>query len=179
MKMKNKHYVNHVDFEQKYFCQTCENLQVGDEAKLTYKNIRGNYFLTYKQHVWECKIPILPFFFDGIEHHFIQKTKLVQNVYHMVTMATPRSSQWRNLGDYLDILLGSCTQSVPWDHLWRHQRSIVTSSTGHKQRHWVEMWGSSFYRHVWAHYVVYKINECRYWRGELFMCSLERYFGVY
>ena len=118
-------------------------------------------------------------FFDGIEHHFIQKTKLVQNVYHMVTMATPRSSQWRNLGDYLDILLGSCTQSVPWDHLWRHQQSIVTSSTGHKQRHWVEVWGSSFYRHVWAHYVVYKINECRYWRGELFMCSLERYFGVY
>ena len=63
MKMNDKHGVNHVNFWLKnYFLQTCQNLRVVKEAKMADKNIRKNYFLTYKQHVRECRILSLPLF---------------------------------------------------------------------------------------------------------------------
>ena len=52
-------------------------MQVGAEAKLTYKNIHGNYFLTCKQHMKECIIMILPSF--GMEYIIISSSK--QNWY--------------------------------------------------------------------------------------------------
>ena len=56
---------------------------------------------------------------------------------------------------------------------------VISSIQTERVRHAIDVRRSSFYSHLWIRSVVQEIKQCMYSRDELFMRSLECYFGIY